>query len=107
MKMVVAIVRTTSLERIVKALEQAGVRGLTISEIRGVGQHVTLSSAYSIHNRIELFIPDAIVDTVMNVILEQAKSGLPGDGLIVSLPVESLMKIRTCEHIDDGTCENL
>lgn len=107
MKMVVAVVRTTSLEHIVKALEHAGVRGLTISQIKGIGQHVTLTSAYSIHDRLEVFVPDAMADTVMNIILEHAKSGLPGDGLIAALPVDSLMKIRTCEHIDEGNCKNL
>jgi nitrogen regulatory protein PII len=43
----------------------------------------------------------------MNIILEQARTGLPGDGLIGAFPVDSLIKIRTCEKIEEGTCRNL
>jgi nitrogen regulatory protein P-II 1 len=107
MKMVVAVVRTTCLEETVKALEEAGVRGMTISQIRGVGHQVTLSKPYAIHERIEAIVPDELAEKAMNIILGHAKTGLPGDGLIAVLPVESLMKIRTCEKVDDNTCKIL
>jgi nitrogen regulatory protein PII len=58
MKMVMAIVRTTSFERIVKALEGAGVRSMTISQIKGIGEQVTLNTLYSIHDKIEILVSD-------------------------------------------------
>ncbi len=55
MKLVNAIVRTTSLDRIVKSLETVGIRHLAIFEIKGV---VQLFTPYSIHKMIQTIIPD-------------------------------------------------
>ncbi len=102
MKMVVAVVRTTSLEHIVKALEKIGIRSMTISEIKGMGEQVTLTNPYTVHDRIEIIVPDEKADEVARMIFEQARTGLPGDGLVAVLPVDSMTKIRTGEKIHNG-----
>ncbi len=100
MKMITAFVRTTSLERIVKSLEDIGIRGMTISEIKGLGQQVTLHKPYTIHDRIDVVVPDEKADEVANIILAHARTGLAGDGLIAIHPVNCVIKIRTQEKIE-------
>jgi nitrogen regulatory protein P-II 1 len=100
MKLITAIVRTTNLEAIVKSLERSGIRGMTISEVKGTGQQVPLFKPYTIHNRIDIFIPDAKVDEVTRIILDHASTGLAGDGCIALQPVECIIKIRTREKIE-------
>ena len=99
MKTVVAVVRTTSLENVIGALEKIGVKGVTISEVRGLGSEVSLGSPYTIHKRIEIIVPDAAADMIANVIAEQAHTGLPGDGLIAVNPTEYLVRIRSKEKL--------
>ena len=101
MKMVTAIVRTTCVESIVRSLESIGVRGMTICEIKGIGEQVQLYNPYTIHDRIEIIVPDERADEVTNIILEHAHSGFPGDGLIAVHPLDYMLKIRTKEKLAD------
>lgn len=100
MKMVTAIVRTTSLESVVKSLGDIGIKGMTICEIKGIGEQVQLYSPYTIHNRIEIIVPDEMVDEAVKVILEHAHMGIAGDGLIAVHPLDYMLKIRTKERLD-------
>ncbi len=97
MKTVTAIVRTDSVEEIVKSLEENGVRGMTITEIKGTGREVRLYKPYTIHNRIEIIVPDEKVDEVIGIILQHGKTGFAGDGLIGVYPMDYMIKIRTGE----------
>ncbi len=99
MKMVTAIMRTTSLQHVIQRLEKIGIKGLTISEVKGLGEEVRLNSPYSIHERIEIVVADEKADEAANVILEHAASGLPGDGLVVVAPLDYAIKIRTKERL--------
>ncbi len=86
MKTITAIVRTGSVEEIVKALEDKGIRGMTITEIKGTGREVRLYKPYTIHSRIEMIVPDEKVDEITGVIVRYGKTGFAGDGLIGSIP---------------------
>ena len=97
MKLMTAIVRTTSLDNIVKSLEDIDISGMTISEIKGIGEETPLFKPYNIHSRIDLFVPDEKVDNIADVILRNAHTGLAGDGLISVRPVDYVIKIRTKE----------
>ncbi|OGW27789.1 MAG: hypothetical protein A2X59_05445 [Nitrospirae bacterium GWC2_42_7] len=99
MKMVAAIIRTISLERVVRSLQDIGIRGLTISEIKGIGEQVQFNKPYSIHDRIEIIVPDEKANEAENAILEYAHTGLAGDGLIAVYPADSVIKIRTKEKM--------
>lgn len=99
MKTVSAIVRKTCLGGIVKSLEDAGIKGMTISEVQGIGEQVQLFKPYTIHSRIEVIVPDERVDGVITIILGHGHTGLAGDGLITVCPIESMIKIRTKEKI--------
>jgi nitrogen regulatory protein P-II 1 len=102
MKLVKAIVRTTALENTVKALEDTGVHGMSISEVRGVGEEVRLFSQYSVHNMIDIIVHAEDVERVVNVLLDVAHTGLEGDGLIAVCPLDYLIHIRTKEKIIEG-----
>ncbi|HXX57134.1 MAG TPA: P-II family nitrogen regulator [Thermodesulfovibrionales bacterium] len=99
MKLVNAVVRTTSLERIVKSLETLGIRQLTILEIKGVGEQAQVFTSYSVYKMIQMIIPDESVNEISSVILDNAHTGLAGDGYIAVLPIESLIDIQTMEKI--------
>ena len=99
MKLLTAIVRTNSLEGIVKSLLDKGIRGMTITEVKGIGEQMQLLNPYTIHSRIELFIADDAATDAVNIILKHAHTGDMGDGLIAVLPVERMMKIRTKESV--------
>lgn len=99
MKMITAIVRTTSLERIVKDLEKIKIRNLTISNVKGIGEQVSLFNPYSIHDMIQIIAPDERVDEIEKIILTCAHTGLAGDGIIFVSPIDSLIKIRTKEKV--------
>ncbi len=101
MKIVTAIVRSESLENIVKALEEDGIRGMTISEVKGVGEQVQVFRPYTIHKKIEIIIPDDRAEGIANIIYEHGHTGFAGDGLIAILPVECVIKIRKKEKICD------
>ncbi len=102
MKIVTAIVRSESLEHIVKALEAEGIIGMSIYEVKGIGEQVQVFRPYTIHKKIEVIIPDDRADGVANVIYEHGHTGFAGDGLITISPVECVIKIRRKEKICDA-----
>jgi nitrogen regulatory protein P-II 1 len=97
MKMVTAIVRTTSLQKVLESLQDAGIRGLTISEVRGLGNEVHLYTSYEVHSRLEIIVPKEEVEKVTSVIVDNAHTGFPGDGMIAVAPVDYVIKVRTKE----------
>jgi nitrogen regulatory protein P-II 1 len=100
MKLIAATVRTTSLERVVQSLEHMGIKSMSISEIKGLGEEVRLNNPYSIHDKIELIVSDAQADAVIGAILENGRTGLAGDGIISVAPLDYAVKIRTKERLD-------
>jgi nitrogen regulatory protein P-II 1 len=99
MKLVTGIVRTTSLERVVHALERLGIRGMTISEMKGLGEELRLNNPYSIHDKIEVIISDEKADAVVRTILDTASTGLAGDGVIAVSPLDYAVKVRNEERL--------
>jgi nitrogen regulatory protein P-II 1 len=95
MKLITAIVRTTVLETIVKSLEDAGIRAMTISEVKGTGEQVRLYKPYTIHVKIEIFTPDEKVEKASGIILKHASTGMAGDGIIAVTPVDHILDIKT------------
>jgi nitrogen regulatory protein P-II 1 len=100
MKTVVAIVRTSCVEGIVKSLEDAGIKSVTISQIKGIGEQVEVFKPYTIHSKIEMIVPDEKAEEVTDVIMECAHTGLAGDGIIAVYPMDYMIKIRTRERLE-------
>ena len=100
MKLVKAVVRTTSLERIVKSLQDMGVKHMTIFEVKGIGEQVQLFSPYTIHKMVQIIVPDEEAEAVANTIMDYAHTGFAGDGLIVVMPVDFIIKVQTKEKVE-------
>jgi nitrogen regulatory protein P-II 1 len=98
-KLITAIVRTTSLERVVKSLEGIGITSMTISKIRGLGEEVRLNNPYAIHEKIEVIVADEKADAVVKTVLENTRTGLVGDEVITVASLDYTVRIRTEERL--------
>jgi len=106
MKKLESIVRPEKLNDVKNALEALGIHGMTISEIRGVGRqkgHTEYyrGSEYKVDFlpkvKIEVVIPDDVLNQAVGAITEAAKTGKFGDGKVFVFPVEEAIRIRTGE----------
>jgi len=106
MKKIEAIIRPFKLDEVKEALVEEGIRGLTISEVRGYGRQkghteTYRGSEYQIEFipkiKIEIVVDDALLDKVIDAILRTAKTGQVGDGKIFISDVQDVIRIRTEE----------
>ena len=111
MKKIEAIIRPFRIDDIREALGEIGVRGMTITEVKGYGRqkgHTELyrGSEYQIDFlpkiKIEVIVSDKMVDKVVDTILKAAKTGQVGDGKIFVYPVEDVIRVRTGESGEDA-----
>jgi nitrogen regulatory protein PII len=106
MKKIEAIIRPFKLDEVKEALVEEGIRGLTISEVRGYGRQkghteTYRGSEYQIEFipkiKIEIVVDDILLDKVIDAILRTAKTGQVGDGKIFISDVQEVIRIRTEE----------
>jgi len=104
MKKVEAIVRPFKLEDVKLALVNAGIIGMTVSEVRGFGRQKGQVERYRGSEftveflqklKVEVVVDDDKVESVVQAIAEAAKTGEIGDGKIFISSVESVVRIRT------------
>jgi nitrogen regulatory protein P-II 1 len=108
MKEIKAIIRPFKLLNVVSALQKIeNLPGVTISDIRGFGKSKAQDArekimdgliAYVQKVKIEVVVPDELVETVVNTIQAQAHTGNPGDGKVFICSVDNVIKIRTNER---------
>ena len=106
MKKVEAVIKPFKLDDVKEALTQLGVFGMTVTEVRGFGRqkgHTELyrGSEYTIDFlpkvKIEVVVPNELVDKVVSAIATAAKTGSIGDGKVFVLPLGEAIRIRTGE----------
>lgn len=106
MKKVEAIIRPFKLDEVKIALVNAGIVGMTISEVRGFGRQKGQTeryrgSEYTVEFlqklKLEIVVEDNQVDMVLDKIISAARTGEIGDGKIFISPVEQVVRIRTGE----------
>ncbi|MDX1347401.1 MAG: P-II family nitrogen regulator [Thiomicrorhabdus chilensis] len=111
MKLIKAVINPYKLDSVRESLSELGDFGLTVSEVKGYGrqkgQHEIYRGAeYEISFvpkvSLEIAVADEMVDKVVALIVEQAKTGKIGDGKIFILPLEEVIRIRTSETGDDA-----
>ncbi|NOZ14157.1 MAG: P-II family nitrogen regulator [Acidobacteria bacterium] len=95
-KKITAIVRTGRLEAVEQALQAVGVKGITVTRVKGYGEHTNFFSSgwYCTHARIEIYTEKSRVQEIANTIIAAAQTGRAGDGIIAILPVDRLYRIR-------------
>jgi nitrogen regulatory protein P-II 1 len=107
MKKIEAIIKPFKLDEVKSRLQEAGIPGMSVSEIRGFGRQkghteIYRGSDYTIDFlpklRLELVVSDAQVDAAVNAILVGARTGKIGDGKIFVSHVEEAVRIRTNER---------
>jgi len=111
MKKIEAIIKPFKLDEVKDKLNEIGVKGITVSEVKGFGRqkgHTELyrGAEYVVDFlpkvKIEVVISDDIVEPVVDAITQTAQTGRIGDGKIFVLPVEDTIRIRTGERGEEA-----
>ena len=111
MKKIEAIIKPFKLEEVKEALDAVGIRGITVSEVKGFGRqkgHTELyrGAEYVVDFlpkiKLELVLPDDLVEKAVEAIVGSAKTGRIGDGKIFILPMDEAIRIRTGEKGEDA-----
>jgi nitrogen regulatory protein PII len=107
MKMVMAVIRHERLQEVQDVLDECGVSGVTVTEVKGCGAQRGYTEKYrgtAVHIsliprlKIEAVMRDEIVKTVVDKMAAAARTGEVGDGKIFVVDIEDAVRIRTGEH---------
>jgi nitrogen regulatory protein P-II 1 len=107
MKKIEAIVRPHLLEAVKNALQEVGVVGMTITEVKGFGRQkghteTYRGSEYKVELipkvKIEVALPAELAESAVEAVLKTAKTGKFGDGKVFVSSLEDVVRIRTGEH---------
>ena len=111
MKLITAIIKPFKVEEVRAALDEIGVSGMTMTEVKGFGRqkgHTELyrGAEYTIDFlpkiKIEIAVTDEMIDEVKNIIIKSSASGKIGDGKIFITPIDEVVRIRTGEMNEDA-----
>ncbi len=106
MKKIEAIIKPFKLEEVKEALANIGVSGMTISEVKGFGRQkghteIYRGSEYTVDFlpkiKMEIVLPDGIVESAVEAIVKAARTGKIGDGKVFVSSIEQAIRIRTEE----------
>ena len=111
MKKIEAIIKPFKLDDVREALLEAGISGLTVTEVKGYGRqkgHIDTyrGAEYNVDFipkvKLEIIISDKEVDRCIEIIIDNAQSGKIGDGKIFVYDMQRAIRIRTGEEDDDA-----
>ena len=111
MKLITAILKPSKVDDVKVALQAAGIQGMTVSETRGFGRQkghteIYRGAEYRVDFlpkvRVEILAEDSEVQSIVETIVEAARTGAVGDGKLWVTPVEQVIRIRTGERGDDA-----
>jgi len=111
MRKVEAIIKPFKLDEVKEALNEIGIQGITVSEVKGFGRQKGHTELYRGAEYVVDFIPkikmeiivsDSVVTQVVDTIAEAAKTGRIGDGKIFVTPIDEIIRIRTGERGEDA-----
>lgn len=107
MKLVTAVIKPFRLDEVKAALQSFGVQGMTVSEVSGYGRQrghteVYRGAEYVVDFvpkvRVEVVVDDADAADVVEVITRSARTGRIGDGKVWTVPVDTVVRVRTGER---------
>jgi len=110
-KQIVAVIKPFKLDEVKEALKEAGLVGMTVTEVQGFGRQrghteVYRGTEYEVDfvpkTKIELLVDDSAVDGVIDAIVNTAKTDKIGDGKIWVTSVDDVIRIRTGERGPDA-----
>ena len=106
MKKIEAIIKPFKLDEVKEALNEKGIKGMTVTEVKGYGRQRGHKEIYRGAEYVVDFVPkvkleiitdDANAEDVMDTIRQAANTGKIGDGKLFVLPVEEVIRVRTGE----------
>jgi nitrogen regulatory protein PII len=109
MKLIIAIIKPFKLEEVKEALAEAGIEGMTVSEVKGFGRQkghteVYRGSEYTVDFlpkvKIEIAVTDDMAGKAVEAIVKAGKTGKIGDGKVFVLTLDEVVRIRTDERGD-------
>lgn len=107
MKFITAIIKPFKLDDVRKAVGDIGVQGVTVTEVKGFGRQrghteIYRGAEYAVEfvpkAKVEIAVSDALVEQVVEAIIQAARTGKVGDGKIFVVDLEQVVRIRTGEH---------
>ncbi len=111
MKKIEAIIKPFKLDEVKEALNEKGIQGITVTEVKGFGRqkgHTELyrGAEYVVDFlpkiKLEIVVSEEVVSDIVNTIIEAAKTGRIGDGKVFVLPVDEVVRIRTGEKGEEA-----
>ena len=110
MKKITAIIKPFKLDEVREALNEKGISGMTVAEVKGFGRQKGHTELYRgaeyvvdfLPKKLEVVVKDSDVDTCIEAITKAAHTGKIGDGKIFVSPVERVIRIRTGEEDDEA-----
>jgi nitrogen regulatory protein PII len=106
MKKIEAIIKPFKLDEVKSALHSIGIKGMTITEVKGFGRQrghkeIYRGAEYEVDFipkiKMEIVVESSLADAVVDTIMKVAKTGKIGDGKIFIIPLEQVIRIRTGE----------
>jgi len=111
MKMIVAVIKPFKIEDVKKALTEAGIHGMTVTEVKGFGRQkghgeLDRGTTYEVNFlpkiKIEVAVPDEKSAEVVRILSDSARTGEIGDGKIFVYSLDNVLRIRTGESGDEA-----
>ena len=111
MKRIIAVIREEMFENVKVALLSAGCEGMNVSTLKGRGRQAGIKESYRGSSycidlipktRVELIVNEEDLDRIIDIIIENARTGDVGDGKIFVSDVEEVIRIRTGERGSDA-----
>ena len=111
MKKIEVIIKPFKLEDVKDALVEAGITGMSVYDVKGYGRQQGHSELYRGAEyvvdflpkiKIDIVVKDEMVDSIINTIVNSAKTGKIGDGKIFVSPIEKIVRIRTGEEDEEA-----
>ena len=100
MKKIECIIQNKKLNDLETALRAAGVRGMTVSEVKGFGNEQTRPDSYLFlpKTKVEIYCPNEEIDHILDTIMDVCQTGNLGDGKIAIFDAVDIIRIRTKER---------
>ncbi len=97
MKMIWAVVRSSKVEAIARALKKIGVSGCTVYPVRGYGEewHLYEPLIHGGHHKLEAIVEDGQVESVVKEIAKQGWTGIEGDGILSVFDLDQVIHLKT------------
>ena len=111
MKKIESVIRPHLLDAVKNALQEVGVVGMTVSEVKGFGRQKGHTETYRGAEykvdflpkvKVEIAVADTVVDAAVDAVMKTARTGKFGDGKIFVTTIEDVVRIRTGERGDQA-----